>query len=272
MKDWRFWLTVILPLAWLVLTFGAAVLAPWLPLEDPTRQSLLRILAEPSATQWFGADSLGRDVFSRTIYGLRVTFVVSLGSVAVGLWFGTVLGVVAGYFQGRWDKSITALVNIILAFPPLVLTIAIMSYPGFPMLKLIAALGLVFIPAFARMARANTMLYARQDFVTAAHAIGMGDLRIILREIAPNLVVPMLVYSLLMVAVAAVAEASLSFLGLSVPPPEPSLGGMISAERSNILQAPYAVFYPAQALFLTIFALNLLGEHVQRRMNVREGA
>jgi peptide/nickel transport system permease protein len=263
---------LVLPLIWLLATALAALLAPWLPIADPMKQDLMVMHSPPIEGLWFGADSLGRDVFARTLHGLRVTFVVGIGSVAIGLVIGGILGILAGYFRGWTERVIMTGNNVLMAFPPLVLTIALMSYPGDPLPKVIIALGLVFISAFARITRVNTLLFAHQDFVTAARAIGMRDMRIMAREIAPNLVTPLLVYALLMFALAAVAEGTLSFLGLSVPPPTPTLGGMISSEVNNMHDAPHAVFFPAFVLFMTIFALNRVGEYVQRQLDVRESA
>jgi len=265
-------LTAMVSLAWLAVVTLAALSAGWLPIDDPTKQSLLKMLAPPGADRWFGADSLGRDVFARTVYGFRVTLAVSFGSVALGLAFGGALGIVAGYFRGPVERVILMGVNVLLAFPPLVLIIAMVAYPGEPLLKVIVALGIVFTPAVTRIARANTLMFSQREFVTAARAAGMSDFRLIVRELLPNLVPALLAYCLLLVAVAALAEAGLSFLGLSVPPPTPTLGQMMASEQANVLDAPHVVFFPAGMLFLTIFALNLVGEEVQRRIDGRARA
>jgi len=263
-----FWI----PLGWLALVVLAAAAADVLPLADRNAQDLLDILALPTWAHPFGNDSLGRDILARTIFGLRISLAAGLGSVALGLALGGSLGLLAGYYRGRLETLAMSGMNVVLAFPPLVLAIAITSSAGPPLLKVIVAIGVLFIPAFARIARANTLVFAEMEFVLAARAVGMSDRRILLGEILPNLVTPLLVYSLLMVAIAIVAEASLSFLGLSIPPPAPSLGSMISSEEANVLDAPFAVFFPAGVLFLTVFALNLVGEQVQRRLDVRERA
>lgn len=258
------------PIAWLAAAVAAAVFADWLPLPAPDDQDLVDILAPPGAHHLLGADSLGRDILSRTIFALRVSLMAGIGSVAIGLVVGGFIGMVAGYFRGRIEAVTMAAMNIVLAFPPLVLAIAITSAAGPALLKVILAIGLLFVPAFARLARANTLVFGNKEFVLAAHAMGMRDSRIVISEILPNLVPPLLAYSLLMVAVAIVAEASLSFLGLSVPPPAPSLGSMIAAEQRNVLDAPFAVFFPAAFLFLTVLALNMAGEQVSRRLHVQE--
>lgn len=263
---------VVVSLAWLVLVAVATLAATWLPIDDPNKQSLLRMWATPSADQWFGTDSLGRDIFSRTIHGFRITFAVSLGSVTLALFFGGALGIIAGYFRGWVERSILIGVNVLLAFPPLVLIIAMVAYPGNALVKVIVALGIVFMPAVTRIARANTLLFSEREFVTAARAAGMSDGRLIVRELLPNLVPALLAYCLLLVAIGALAEAGLSYLGLSVPPPTPTLGQMMASEQSNALEAPHAVFFPAGMLFLTIFALNLVGEEVQKRIDGRSRA
>lgn len=257
---------------WLILVFGLSATTTWLPLDDPTKQSLMNMLGSPSAAHWFGSDSLGRDVLSRTIHGFRITCIVSLGSVAVALLIGGTLGIWAGYFGGWVDRVISVAVNVMLAFPPLVLIIAMVAYPGDALIKVIVALGIVFVPAVIRIARANTLRLAEREFVTAARAAGMSDSRLIVRELLPNLVPALLAFCLLLIAIAALAEASLSYLGLSVPPPTPTLGQMMASEQVNVLEAPHAVFFPAAMLFLTIFCLNLLGEEVQRRIDSRGSA
>lgn len=263
---------VYLPAAWLVLAIAAAVFAAFLPLPDPFKQALLRILQPPSAAHWLGTDALGRDVLSRSITGLRVSLVVGIGSVALGLVLGGALGLVSGYFRGVIDLWISAVMTVVLSFPPLVLAIAIMSFAQPSLVLVIVVLGILFVPAFARIARANTLSLVDREFVLAARAIGMRDSIILMKEVLPNLVAPMAAYSMLMVAVAIIGEAALSFLGLSVPPPQPTLGGMIAAERANLLHAPWSVFGPAGFLFLTILSLNIVGDQVQRRLDGREAA
>jgi peptide/nickel transport system permease protein len=259
-------------LAWLGMVLMLTLLADVLPIRNPMAQHLESMLAPPDSNRWFGADSLGRDVFSRSIHGFRITLAVSLGSVALALALGTAIGVCAGYFRGRLEQAILIVVDVLLAFPPLVLVIAMVAYPGHALTKVIIALAIVFVPATTRIARANTLRFGEQAFILAARAMGMSHWRIICREILPNLLPSMMAYGLLLVAIAALAEAALSFLGLGVPPPTPTLGAMMSGEQSRVIQAPHAVFFPASMLFLTIFALNLVGEQLQRRFDARGGA
>ncbi len=261
-----------LPILWLMLVLLAAVLATRLPLPDAYQQQLLQTLQAPSAQHWFGTDSLGRDVLARAVLGLRVSLMVGIGAVAFGLAFGGVLGLASGYYRGRIDAWISAVMAVILSFPPLILALAIIAYAGASLPKVILAMGILFVPACARLVRANALRLVDREFVLAAKAAGMRDWRVIAQEILPNLAPPLLAYTLLMVAIAIVGEAALSFLGLSVPAPRPSLGGVISAERGAMAMQPWAVFGPAALLFLTILSLNVLGDQWQRRLDRRGAA
>jgi peptide/nickel transport system permease protein len=256
--------------AWLALVVLLASIAPWLPIPGPDEMNLLSMLVPPSAEYWLGADSLGRDILSRAIYGARISLWVGLGSVALGLFAGGVLGILAGYYRGWLDTLLMGLMNIMLAFPSLVLAIALIGYLGASILNVIVAIGMLFVPAFARIARANTLTFRQREFVLVAKALGASDFRILFREILPNLVGPLVAYSLVMFAVAVLAEASLGFLGLSVPPPAPSWGGMISSERSSMDEAFHTLLMPGLVMFSTVVALNVLGERAQRLFDVRE--
>lgn len=256
-----------LPGLWLVLVLFLVLAAGFLPLGDAYQQRLLQALQSPSASHWMGTDSLGRDVLARTIEGLRVSLSVGLGSVAMGLAFGGLLGLLAGYYRGWLDAGISALLTVILSFPPLILAMAIIAYAGATLGRVILALGVLFIPACARLVRAGVLRFVDREFITAARAAGQRDRYIVFRELLPNLYPPVLAYALLLVAIAVVAEASLSFLGLSVPAPQPSLGGMISAERGNLGLAPWAVFGPAAVLMATVLSLNIVGDQLQKAID-----
>lgn len=262
----------LLPLSWLALVAAAVIFADLLPLAGAYKQQLLHTLQPPSAAHLLGTDSLGRDVLARAILGLRVSMTVGIGAVAFGLAIGGLLGLIGGYYRGRLDAWISAAMAVILSFPPLILALAIIAYAGPSLPKVILAMGILFIPACARLVRANALRFTDREFVLAAKASGMRDWRVIWQEILPNLMPPMLVYALLMVAIAIIGEAALSFLGLSVPAPRPSLGGMISAERGALGEQPWAVFGPALLLFLTILSLNVLGDQWQRRLDRRGAA
>ncbi|HOA94786.1 MAG TPA: ABC transporter permease, partial [Quisquiliibacterium sp.] len=260
---------VCLSIGWLALLVGLSIVGPLLPIPDPNAQDLVSMLAPPGEAHWLGADSLGRDVFARVLYGARISLTVGLGSVAIGLLVGGGLGMVAGYYRGWSEQMVMGFMNVLLAFPALILAITIVANLGGSLLNVTLAIGTLFVPAFARIARANTLVFRRREFVLVAQALGARDPRILLREILPNLVGPMLSYSLVMFAIAVLAEASLGFLGLSVPPPAPSWGSIISNERANLDTAPHVIFVPAAAIFLTVMSLNLLGERAQRAYDIR---
>lgn len=262
--------TSSLAIGWILLLMASIVVVPFLPIPAPNEQDLISMLTPPSGSHWLGADSLGRDVLSRTVYGARISVFVGLGSVIIGLVVGGALGLAAGYYRGRVESVIMGFMNVLLAFPALVLAITIIANTGASIYNVTVAIGVLFVPAFARITRANTLVIRRREFVIVAQALGARDLRILFREILPNLVGPLLSYSLVMFAVAVLAEASLGFLGLSVPPPDPSWGSMVSSERANLATAPHTIFVPAAAMFLTVVALNVLGERVQRAFDIRD--
>lgn len=263
-------LTTALAVLWIVAISSAALLSYCFSLGDPGEMDLLNMLQGPSLSYPLGTDSLGRDIFVRVVHGAQISLMVGLGSVLLGLLAGGSIGVLAGYYRGWLDSGLMSLMNIMLAFPTLVLAIAIVAYLGASTLNVILAVGLLFVPAFARIARANTLNFREREFVTVARTLGASDFRIITREILPNLVGPLLSYSLVMFAVAILAEASLGFLGLSVPPPAPSWGSMISDERSNLDDAFHTIAMPGLAMLLTVIAFNVLGERAQRYFDVKE--
>ena len=206
------WLSVV----WLVGLALAASIAPWLPLKSPIDGDLTEMLVSPGADYWLGTNSLGRDIFSRSIFGAQVSLAVALGSVTVGLLLGGTLGVLAGYFGRTIDQVITGTMTVLLCFPSLILAIAIVASLGPSLLTVTIAIGVLFVPAFARIARANTLVFREREFVLAAQAVGAKVIRVVLREILPNLMPSLLSYALVMLGVAILAEAALGFLGLSV--------------------------------------------------------
>lgn len=260
---------VTLALIWMLLVVALAVLAPYIGIQSPDEGDLLNALSLPTAEHWLGTDSLGRDVFARAIYGAQVSLTVALGSVGIGLAFGGTLGLVAGYF-GRWpDRLLMGAMTVLLCFPGIILAIALVSSLGPSVGNVTFAIGVIFIPAFARIARANTLSLRSREFVLAAQALGAKLPRILVREILPNLMPALLSYAVVMLGVAILAEAALGFLGLSVRPPQPSWGGMVATERGNLADAPHAVFIPAAVMFLTVLAINWLGEATRRLFDIK---
>ena len=261
------------PVGWLSIVAGSAVFAPWLGLPDPGDIDFLSLQIPPNAEHWLGTDVLGRDILTRIIYGARVSLTVGFVAPAIGMFFGLILGLLAGYYRGRVEAMVVASMDILLAVPALVLLFLFSAIFGGSLPTVSIGLGLLFIPAFARVSRANTLVFAEREFVLAARAMGASDLYVIVREILPNVVLPVLAFALVAVAAAIVVEGALSFLGLSVPSPEPSWGGMIAEGREHLQETPHISFVGAGIMFLTVLSFNLVGDTMRGRIaDVRESA
>jgi peptide/nickel transport system permease protein len=263
-----FWLAV----AWIAIVASAAIAADWLPLTSPSEMDLLARRAGPSSDHWLGADALGRDILSRLVFGARISLTVGLVAPMLGLVIGGGLGMLAGYFRGWLETLVVGSIDVLLAFPPLVLALAITTYLGQSVLNITITLGILSIPALTRVARAATMTFAERDFVTAARGLGAGHGRILMRELLPNIALPLMAFFLLAVAVIIVVEGALSFLGLGVPPPTPSWGGMIAEGRDSLDTAPSIAFLPAGTMFLTVLAFNMVGDRLRALTDPRPGA
>jgi peptide/nickel transport system permease protein len=257
---------------WIALVALGAIFADLLPIPSPTDMDMLGKRALPSAEHWLGNDVLGRDVFSRLIYGGRISLTVGLLAPVIGVTIGGALGMAAGYFRGRLETFITGGVDVLLAFPPLVFALAVTAYLGQSVLNITLVIGVLGIPAFTRVARAVTLSLSEREFVTAARALGATHSRIILRELLPNVALPLVAFFLLGVAVTIVVEGALSFLGLGVPPPAPSWGSMIGEGRESLDIAPWLAFLPALFMFLTVLAFNVIGDTLRALTDPRPGA
>ena len=218
-----------------------------------------------------GTTSLGRDILTRLIYGARVSLAVGLLTPLIGLFIGGALGLLAGFYKGRLEGFIMSVMDVILAFPGLVLLLLVVFHLGPSLPNLIVALGFLTIPAFTRVARANTLKFAERDFVTAARALGKRDVHILIGEILPNIIMPLLAYGLLVVFYMIVAEGALSFLGLGVPAPTPSWGSMIAEGKEVLDEAARVSLIPALIMFLTILSFNIIGDAVRGLVDAREG-
>jgi len=261
----RFWI----PAGWITLVVVLAATANLLPLRSPIEADFTVISNWPDATYWFGTDQLGRDIFSRSVFGARVSLIVGLLAPALGLGVGICLGLAAGYVRGRTESIIVAAMDAILAFPGILVALAVTAYVGANTAILIFLLGFLTIPAFMRVARANTLAFAEREFVLAARALGATHWRVLTLEILPNVIIPMLIYALLVVSRIIVIEGVLSFLGLSVPPPRPTWGNMIADGQVELATLPYISFIPSALMFLTVLSINLIGEHLRAGTDVR---
>lgn len=260
---------------WLVLLVVVAILAPVLPLGEHT--NVAAALTEPSyqtprllSAHPLGTNNYGLDMLSRSIYGARTSLVISLVAVTIGSLVGGAIGVVAGYFRAGVDSVIGIFTNALLAVPPLILLIALGTVLDPKIRNIAFALSLLTIPSMIRLARANTISFAQREFVLAARAMGATRLRVMLRELVPNVFLPVFSMMIVMISVLIVAEASLSFLGLGIQAPAPSWGNMIAeAEGGTMEKYPHIVLVPGAFLFLTVFSFNLLGERAQKRWDTR---
>ncbi len=244
----------------LLLIVLAAVLAPSLAPHDPLQQNIAYRLEPPSAEFWLGTDSYGRDVLSRLIYGARVSLLVGFVAILIAMCIGSALGILAGYVGGLVDQLIMGLVDVLLSFPTLLLGLMVAAMLGASLENLIIAIAITEIAPFVRVARAPTIALKQRDFVEAGRALGYGPLRLMGVHILPNMVSDVVVLGSLWMASAIRTEASLSFIGLGVPPPAPTWGGMIREGFENILDAWWLTVFPSVAILLTVLALNLLGD------------
>jgi peptide/nickel transport system permease protein len=262
---------LLVAVGWIALIVLAAALADFLPIGSPTDMDMLARRAPPSAQHLLGTDQLGRDMLSRLIYGARISLTVGLLAPVIGVTVGGCLGMLAGYFRGRLETFTVGGVDVLLAFPPLVFALAVTAYLGQSVLNLTLVIGVLGIPAFTRVARAVTLSLSEREFVTAARALGATHLRILTRELLPNVALPLLAFFLLGVAVTIVVEGALSFLGLGVPPPAPSWGSMIGEGRESLDLAPWLAFLPAGFMFATVLAFNIVGDTLRALTDPRPG-
>jgi peptide/nickel transport system permease protein len=247
-----------------------AVFAPWLAPQDPAKIDLPSRLQPPSAAHWFGADELGRDIFSRVIYGSRISMLVGISVVAGSLLIGLIIGSVAGYYGGLADRFFSViLMNAFLSFPSILLAIAFVAFRGPGIFNLILALCIGGWVGYARLARAQVLAVKEKEFVEAARALGASDWRIVTRHILPNIIQPVIVQGAIGMAGAVLAEATMSFLGLGVPPPTASWGSMLNDARSHLFDSPHMVLFPAAAVMLAVLSFNFIGDALRDYMDPR---
>jgi peptide/nickel transport system permease protein len=251
----------------------AAVFAPLIAPYDVTAQNLAIRYGAPSLQHWFGTDSLGRDVFSRVVYGARISLEVGIVVVAISSVIGISIGSLAGYYGGLIDRVLNGYVfNVFLAFPGLLLAIALVAFLGAGLGKLMLALCIIGWVGYARVMRGQVLKVREYDFVQAARALGAGDLRIIVTHILPNAIQPLIVQASLGMAGVVISEASLSFLGLGIPPPAPSWGTMIEESRSFdiMVNSPHVLLFPGLAIALTVLSFNFIGDGLREYLDPKQ--
>lgn len=247
-----------------------ALFAPWIAPQDPAYIDLPIRLNGPSSSHWLGADELGRDILSRLIYGARVSMLVGSCVVLTSLALGLLIGSIAGYYGGGIDRFVNiVLMNAFMSFPGILLAIAFVAFRGPGIFNLVLALSLGGWVGYARLVRAQVLAAREREFVEAARALGASDVRIVVRHILPNIIQPVIVQAAIGMAGAILAEATMSFLGLGVPPPTASWGAMLNDGRAHLFDAPHLVIFPAAAVMLAVLSFNFIGDALRDYLDPR---
>lgn len=247
-----------------------AILAPLLPIPDPTATSWSAIRKAPSAAHWLGTDDIGRDILSRMIWGAQASLMAGVFSVAIAVVIGVPFGLVSGYYGGWIDQIISRITEAFLAMPFLITAIALAAFLGPSLTNAMIAIGLSAMPVFVRLTRGQVLAVKTEEYVEGARSIGLRHFSIITRYILPNVFAPILVQATLTIATAIIAEASLSFLGLGQQPPAPSWGSMLNVAKNFLNQAPWMAMWPGAAIFLVVIGFNLLGDGLRDALDPRE--
>ena len=256
--------------AMIVVLVALALFASWIAPQDPAHIDLPARLMGPSAAHWFGTDELGRDILSRIIYGARISMLVGTCVVATSLTLGLILGSIAGYYGGFLDRFLNVVVmNAFMSFPGILLAIAFVAFLGPGLFNVVLALSIGGWVGYARLVRAQVLAVKEREFVEAARALGASDLRIIVRHILPNIIQPVIVQAAIGMAGAILAEATMSFLGLGVPPPTATWGSMLNDGRSHLFDAPHLVVFPAVAVMLAVLSFNFVGDGLRDYLDPR---
>ena len=254
---------VLLSALFIVSTVAVALVAPVLPVKSPTTQSVIRRLKAPSVEHALGTDRLGRDVLSRVVWGARVSLAVGAAVVAISALTGTAVGLTSGYFRGLASDLLVRGIDVLQAFPALILALAIVTALGPGLATVIAGISLGYVPQFARVTRAAALAVREREYVEAARAAGAGPVRVLLRHVLPNGIDPVIVLCTLLVPAAILTESMLSFLGLGITEPTPTWGNMIDNGRLVLREAPWLTVFPSIALVLTVIAFNLVGDAIR---------
>ncbi|BBK33186.1 peptide/nickel transport system permease protein [Stella humosa] len=247
-----------------------ALAAPWVAPYDPLKTNFLLVRKPPSALYWFGTDEIGRDVFSRVVWGARASLLAGVVSVAIAVAIGVPLGLLSGYARGWVDGLLMRITDGLLACPGLILAIAMAAFLGPSLTNAMIAIGITAMPVFIRLTRGQVLAVTVEDYVEAARALGNPPMRIAIRHVLPNILPPIMVQATLAMASAIIAEAALSFLGLGQQPPAPSWGSMLNVARNFIGQAPWMSWWPGLAIVAVVLALNLLGDGLRDAFDPKE--
>lgn len=262
---WGFWLAA----TWLIVVLICAIFADLLPVKDPLTPDVINKLALPGEQGLLGTDGLGRDTLARLVHGARVSVTISVTAVAIGMVVGGFLGIIAGFFRGKLETVLMTVINVILAFPAIVLLLLLLAFVGRSLVVISLIVGFLSIPIYTRVARATTLAVAEREFVRASRTMGAKNSRVLAREILPNVVLPVAAFGLVAMGIVIVVEGSLAFLGLSVEQPAPTWGGMIFDGKRYLDEAPHVVLIPSLAMLLTVLSLNLVGDSLRSRFDVR---
>jgi peptide/nickel transport system permease protein len=263
-----FWIAT----SWVGFITLLAILAPVLPLTDPNFQNYNAVKVAPNSQFWLGTDDLGRDQLSRIIYGARISLTVGFAAILLGLIIGGTIGLMSGFFKGKTETTLMGAMDVLLAFPALLLALAIVAFTNSHSVATVTlAIGIVSIAPIARLVRASTLVFSEREFVLASRTLGASKKRIMVKEILPNVLLPVLSFAIIGIAVAIVAEGGLAFLGLSVSPPAATWGGMINEGRNLLDTDPWISLLPCLVMFLTVLSLNLAGDRVREYFDVKEG-
>jgi peptide/nickel transport system permease protein len=247
----------------------AAIFAPYLSPHDPLGMNATQLLQPPSHEHLMGTDELGRDVLSRVIWGARISLYVGVVSVTMAVLLGVTLGLLAGYHGGLLDDAINRVLDVVFAFPTILLALGIVGMLGSSLTNSMIAIGLIYTPVYARLARGTTLAVKQREFVEAAIVSGAQSARIIVRHILPNVMAPLIIQTSLSLSLAILAEASLSFLGLGTQPPDPSWGTMVNTGQALIELSPWPVVFPGLAIMLAVLAFNLIGDGLRDALDPR---
>ncbi|RLL47903.1 ABC transporter permease [Oceanobacillus piezotolerans] len=246
----------ILIILFIFITIFGSIIAPY----DPYTQDIINKLQGPSSDHWFGTDNFGRDIFSRVIHGTSITLFIGFSSVILGATVGVLLGIISGYYGGRIDSIIMRLMDVLLAFPGILLALAIVTILGGSTMNVVYAVAISSIPVFARVVRGSTLSVKKLEYIDAMKALGASDIRIIFKHIFPNITSPLIVQATLYIATAILSASGLSFLGLGAQPPDPEWGAMLSDGRSYLYNAPHVALFPGLAIVVVVLAFNMLGD------------